>query len=73
MGNPEGSNPLARTKRRWEDNIKLYLKELRWGGVNRIRLMWDKLKQRDLVKSLVNFMILQNMGNFLTVVQSIRF
>jgi hypothetical protein len=75
VGNPEGSNTLARTKRRWEDNIKLYLKELRWGGVNRIRLMWDKLKQRDLVKSLVNFMILQNMGNFLNVVQStsIRF
>jgi hypothetical protein len=27
---PKGKRPLARTKRRWEDNIKMDLKEIRW-------------------------------------------
>jgi hypothetical protein len=28
IGKPEGNTPLRRTRRRWEDNIKIYLKEL---------------------------------------------
>jgi hypothetical protein len=27
----EGRRPLGRPKRRWEDNIKLDLREVRWG------------------------------------------
>jgi hypothetical protein len=27
---PEGKNLLGRHKRRWEDNIKMYLKEVEW-------------------------------------------
>jgi hypothetical protein len=26
-GNPEGKRPLGRTRRRWDDNIRLELKE----------------------------------------------
>jgi hypothetical protein len=38
-GNPEGREvPLGRPRRRWEDNIKLNLRELAFGGVDWIHL-----------------------------------
>ena len=30
---PEGKRLLGRPRRRWEDNIKMYLQELGWRGV----------------------------------------
>jgi hypothetical protein len=30
MGRPEGRRPLGRPRRRWEDNIKMYLQEVGW-------------------------------------------
>jgi hypothetical protein len=30
VGKPEGRRPLGRPTRRWEDNIKMDLKELGW-------------------------------------------
>jgi hypothetical protein len=30
VGTPEGRQPLGRTRRRWEDNIKMYLQEVGW-------------------------------------------
>jgi hypothetical protein len=32
VGNPEGKRPLARLRRRWEDRIRMYLREIGWGG-----------------------------------------
>jgi hypothetical protein len=35
MGKPEGRTPLGRPRRRWEDNIKVDLREVGWGhGLN---------------------------------------
>jgi hypothetical protein len=31
LGKPEGLRPLGRTRRRWEDNIKMYLWEMGFG------------------------------------------
>jgi hypothetical protein len=31
VGRPEGSRPLGRPRRRWEDNIKMDLQEVGWG------------------------------------------
>ena len=31
MGKPEGRRPLVKPRLRWEDNIKMDLKELGWG------------------------------------------
>ena len=28
VGKPEGKKPLGRPRRRWEDNIKMYLREV---------------------------------------------
>jgi hypothetical protein len=27
---PEGRRPLGRTRQRWENNIKMYMKRMRW-------------------------------------------
>jgi hypothetical protein len=32
VGRPEGRRPLGRTRRRWEDNIKMDLEDVRWGA-----------------------------------------
>jgi hypothetical protein len=31
MGKSEGRRPLGRPRRRWEDNIKMDLREVGWG------------------------------------------
>jgi hypothetical protein len=31
VGKPEGRRPLGRSRRRWEDNIKMDLREVGWG------------------------------------------
>ena len=32
VGKPEGKRPLGKLRRRWEDNIKMDLQELGYGG-----------------------------------------
>jgi hypothetical protein len=32
VGKPEGRRPLGEPRRRWEDNIKMDLREVGWGG-----------------------------------------
>jgi len=32
VGKPEGKRPLGRPRRRWEDNIKMDLREVERGG-----------------------------------------
>jgi hypothetical protein len=31
---PEGKRPLGRPRRRWEDSIKMDLREIGWGGMD---------------------------------------
>jgi hypothetical protein len=38
VGKLEGKRPLGRQRRRWVDNIKIDLKEIRWGGMDWIDL-----------------------------------
>jgi hypothetical protein len=49
-GKPEDKRPLGNTRRRWEDNIRMDLREIRWEGVD-----WTQLAQdRDQLWALVN-------------------
>jgi hypothetical protein len=41
---PEGKRPLGRPKRRWEDNIKLDLRETGIDGANWIQLAQDRVQ-----------------------------
>jgi hypothetical protein len=50
MGKREGKIPLGRPRRRWEDNIKMDVREIGWGG-----MVWiDLAKDRDQWRALVN-------------------
>jgi hypothetical protein len=40
VAKPEGKRSLGRPRRRWEDNIKMYLREMGWGGVD-----WNDVAQ----------------------------
>jgi hypothetical protein len=49
VGKPEGKRPLGRPRRRWEDNIKLDLREI-WIDVAKwIQLAQDRFQWRDFV------------------------
>jgi hypothetical protein len=43
VGRPEEKRPLGRPRRRWEDNIKMDLRETGIDGVNWIRLAHDRV------------------------------
>ena len=42
MAKPEGKTPIGRTRRRWEDNIKMDLQEVGCGGMDWIELASDR-------------------------------
>jgi hypothetical protein len=42
VGKPEGRRPLGRPRRRWEDNIKMDLWKVGWGGMDWINLAQDR-------------------------------
>jgi hypothetical protein len=43
VGRPEGKRPLERTRRRWEDNNKMDLREIGIDGTNWVRLAQDRI------------------------------
>jgi hypothetical protein len=51
---PEGKRPLGRPRYRWEDNIKMDLREIGIDGVNWNRLAQDKVQWRAFVNMLMN-------------------
>ena len=42
LKNPERKRPLGRPRRRWEDNIKMDLRKLDWGGMDWLELAQDR-------------------------------
>jgi hypothetical protein len=42
VGKPEGKRPLRRPRRRWDDNIKVDLRDTGWDGVDWIDMAQDR-------------------------------
>jgi hypothetical protein len=42
VGKPQENEPLGRSRHRWEDNIQMCLREIRWGALDWIHLSWDR-------------------------------
>jgi hypothetical protein len=57
IGRPEGKRPLARPRRRWEDNIKIYLREIGINGANWIQLAQDRVQWRAFVNTVMNLRV----------------
>ena len=51
VGKPEGKRPLERPRRRWEDNIRMYLQVVGLGYEDRIGLAQDRERWRALVSA----------------------
>jgi hypothetical protein len=49
--------PLGRPRRRWENNIKMDLREIRWGGMDWIDLAQGRAQRRDLVNTVMNSLV----------------
>jgi hypothetical protein len=58
VGTPEGNKPLGRPRSRWEDGLKMDLREIRLGCVEWIQLAWDKDHCRALVYAVMNLWVL---------------
>jgi hypothetical protein len=57
VGKPEGKRPLGRPRRRWEDNIKIDLREIGFDGSNCIRLAQDRVQWRAFVSTVMNLRV----------------
>jgi len=64
VGKPEGKRPLGRTRRRWEDNIKVDLQEVGCRSMDWIKLGQDRDRWRALVNEVMNLGF-YNCGEFL--------
>jgi len=56
-GKPEGKRPLGRPRRRWEDNIKMDLKEVGGGCGDWMESVQDRDRWRALVSAVLNLRV----------------
>ena len=56
-GKPKGKKPLGRPRRKWEDNIKMYLQEVGLEGLDRIDLAQGRDRWWDFVNTLMNLRV----------------
>jgi hypothetical protein len=57
VGKPEGKRPLGRPRLRWEEEIRMDLRDIGW-GVEWILLAQDKDRWRALVNAVMNLRVL---------------
>ena len=57
VGKPDRKRPLGRPRRRWEDNIKMDLQKVGYGGVDWIELAQDRDRWRAVVNAEMNFRV----------------
>jgi hypothetical protein len=58
VGKPEGKRPLGRPRRRWEDGIRMELREIGLRGVDWIQLAWDRDWWQAVVSAVMNYQVL---------------
>jgi hypothetical protein len=57
VGRPKGKRPLVRPRHRWEDNIKLDLREIGINGANWIHLAQDRVQWWAFVNMVMNLWV----------------
>jgi hypothetical protein len=58
IGKPNGKRPAERPRRRWEDGLKMDLREIGWGGVEWIHLAQDRDRWRAVVNAVMYLRVL---------------
>jgi hypothetical protein len=57
VGKPEDKRPLGRPRHGWEDNIKMYLQEVRCGDMEWVDVAQDRDWWRALVNAVMNLQV----------------
>jgi hypothetical protein len=57
VGKPKGKRPLERPRHKWEDNIKLDLREMGIDGANWIQLAQDRVQWQAFVNTVMNLWV----------------
>jgi hypothetical protein len=57
VGKPKEKRPLGNPRRRWVDNIKMDLREIRWGGMDWIDLVQDRDQWRNLINTVMKLRV----------------
>jgi hypothetical protein len=57
VGKPERRIPIGTPRRRWEDNIKMRLREVGWRGMHWIDLAQDRDRLRAVVNAVMNIRV----------------
>jgi hypothetical protein len=57
VGRPKGKKPLERPRRRWKDNIRLDLREIRIDGANWIQLAQHRVQCRAFVNTVMDLRV----------------
>jgi hypothetical protein len=58
MGKPKGKRPLRRPRRISENNIKMDLQEVEFGGKDWIELAQNRYRWQTLVNTVMNLLVL---------------
>jgi hypothetical protein len=58
VGKPEGKRPFGRPRRRWENEVRMDLREIGLGGVDWIRLTQNRDRWRAVVSAVMNLRVL---------------
>jgi hypothetical protein len=58
VGKPEGKRPLGRPRCGWEDEIRMDLRDIGWGGVVWIHLPQDRDRLQIFVNAVMNLRVL---------------
>jgi hypothetical protein len=56
---PEGKRPLGIPRHRWEDGIRMDLRDMGWGSVEWILLARDRDRWRSLVNTVMKLRVLE--------------
>jgi hypothetical protein len=56
--NPEGKRTLGRSRRRWEDGIRMDVRDIGWGSVEWIQLAQDRDRWWAVVNTVMNLRVL---------------
>jgi len=73
VGKPVRKKPLGRPRHRWGHNIKMDIQEVGCEGINWIDVAQNWERWRVLVNAVMNLRVLNNVGNFMTSLEPVRF
>jgi hypothetical protein len=57
VGKPEGNRPIGRLRRRWDENIKMDLQEVGYGGMDWIELAHDRDRWWEFETAVMNLRV----------------